>query len=97
MQRIPSFNLCCIDYRYDALATQYFKDTENEFNYFLSTTAGSALCLGYKEYCIKNCSHPNRHNLKYIPCKCNNHIPSCNPENKVGNKGGKGTVPPIVR
>ena len=88
MERIPSFNLCCIDYRYDALATQYFKDTENEFNYFLNTTAGSALCLGYKEYCIKNCFHPNKHNIKYDSCKCNNKtkedqiIQSCNPENK---------------
>lgn len=51
----PKFCLLCIDYRYDALATEYFNSIGRSQNYFLSTTAGSCLCIGYKKYCENNC------------------------------------------
>ena len=63
----PIFSIFCIDYRYDALNTQYFKDLGIEFNYYMSTTAGAALALGYESYCDKICNN-----------KCNK---SCNPSN----------------
>lgn len=71
---IPTFNICCIDFRFDGLATQYFKETGNEFNYFLGTTAGAALPLGYKEYCIKNCSHGNNYGYDCSSCSCHKKI-----------------------
>jgi hypothetical protein len=52
----PIFSIFCIDYRYDSLNTQYFKELGIEFNYYMSTTAGAALALGYESYCDKICN-----------------------------------------
>lgn len=53
------FNILCIDKRFDALTTRYFQNTGFEDNYYLAGTAGSALSLGYTQYCseICNCNH----------------------------------------
>ena len=88
--RIPSFNICCIDYRYDALTTQYFNYNGQQFNYFLGTTAGASLPLGYKEFCLKNCignccnkscEFDILKNTK-IEHKTSNLILPCNPDNE---------------
>ena len=50
---------------------------DKRYNYYLLTTAGSALCLGYEQYCSTicnsgcHCAHENNVN----PTKCD-------PENK---------------
>lgn len=66
------FNIFCIDKRFDYLSAEYFKAIGFTNNYYLGTTAGSALCLGYSQYC------------KEI-CNCNCHTPNtnenCNPDN----------------
>ena len=49
----PLFCVCCIDKRFDALTTDYFESTEYKLNYYLGTTAGSGLPLGYKQYCTE--------------------------------------------
>ncbi len=54
-QITPIFSIFCIDYRYDALTTEYFNAIGLQQRYFLSTVAGSTLPLGYKKYCLYNC------------------------------------------
>ena len=66
----PIFSVCCIDYRYDAMTTNFFEAIGLERNYFLNTTAGGALSLGYKHYCnnlckSKSCS-PNNSDMKLL-------------------------------
>ena len=67
----------CIDKRFDYLTTEYFDSIGFRYNYYLLTTAGSALCLGYEQYCSTicnsgcHCAHENNVN----PTKCD-------PENK---------------
>jgi hypothetical protein len=67
------FNIFCIDKRFDVLTTQYFQSIGFTTNYYLGTTAGSGLCLGYKEYCdeICDCDHDDH----------DDHMHSCNPYN----------------
>ena len=48
---VPIFTTYCIDYRYDALSSEFFKQIGLGNSYFLSTTAGAALCLGYEKDC----------------------------------------------
>jgi len=68
------YSVCCIDYRYDALTTNYFNAIGLEQRYFLATTAGGALALGYKNYCNNNCNN--------CSCTCNKSCnKTCNPEN----------------
>lgn len=66
------FNIFCIDKRFDFLTTEYFKVIGFTNNYYLGTSAGAALCLGYSQYCKEICN-----------CDC--HIPntneSCDPAN----------------
>jgi hypothetical protein len=52
------FNIFCIDKRFDALTTEYFQQIGFTTNYYLGTTAGSALPLGFDQYCseIYSCS-----------------------------------------
>lgn len=70
------FNIFCIDKRFDFLNSEYFKAIGFIDNYYLGTTAGSALCLGYSQYCEEICN-----------CNCNCHEPNqesveeCNPAN----------------
>jgi hypothetical protein len=66
------FNIFCIDKRFDALTTEYFQFIGFTANYYLGTTAGSGLCLGYQQYCGEICN-----------CECvhNDNISSCNPFN----------------
>jgi hypothetical protein len=51
----PIFSIFCIDYRFDAMLAEFYENVGLEFNYFACSTAGAALCLGYKEYCTKEC------------------------------------------
>lgn len=72
-QQNPLFCICCIDKRFDALTTDYFESTEFKRNYYLGTTAGSGLPLGYKQYCTEICN-----------CNCNFNFKisdSCDPLN----------------
>lgn len=62
------FNVFCIDKRFDFLTTEYFKSIGFNINYYMGTTAGSALPLGYSQYCDKICN-----------CDC--HTESCDPAN----------------
>ena len=55
MERIY-FNTFCIDKRFDFLSSEYLKAIGFDFNYYLGTTAGSALCLGYSQYCKEICN-----------------------------------------
>jgi hypothetical protein len=65
-------NVCCIDYRYDALTTEYFQTIGLRDTYFLATTAGAALCLGYEKYCSDICNKKSR---------CCKSKKTCDPEN----------------
>lgn len=72
-------NICCIDYRYDALTTEYFQAIGLHDTYFLSTTAGAALCLGYDKYCDNVCNKRDRYGRD---CCCENKKKkSCDPAN----------------
>lgn len=51
----PIFTSYCIDYRYDALSSNFLKGIGYANSYYLSTNAGSSLSLGYKKYCKNNC------------------------------------------
>ena len=65
------FNIFCIDKRFDALTTEYFQFIGFTANYYLGTTAGSALPLGYQQYCSEICN-----------CECvHDNMPSCDPLN----------------
>ena len=69
------FNIFCIDKRFDVLTTEYFQAIGFAANYYLGTTAGSALPLGYKQYCSEICN-----------CDCHHHdsnddMSSCDPQN----------------
>lgn len=50
------FNTFCIDKRFDKLSTDYFNVIGFDDNYYLGTTAGSALPLGYSKYCEEICN-----------------------------------------
>ena len=50
------FNTFCIDKRFDNLSTEYLKAIGFNQNYYLGSTAGSALCLGYSQYCQEICN-----------------------------------------
>jgi hypothetical protein len=50
------FNTFCIDKRFDLLTTKYFDAIGFSENYYIGTTAGSGLCLGYSEYCKEICN-----------------------------------------
>ena len=52
-----NFCICCIDKRFDLLVTTYLDTLNNKNNYYLGSTAGSSLCLGYKCYCKNICSN----------------------------------------
>lgn len=67
------FNVFCIDKRFDFLSTEYFKAIGFSNNYYLGTTAGAGLCLGYSKYCSEICNC-NCHSL-------NQDAPDCNPLN----------------
>lgn len=58
MQSKVNFNVFCIDKRFDYLSAEYFKAIGFISNYYLGTTAGSALCLGYSQYCSEICNCP---------------------------------------
>jgi len=47
--------LFCIDKRFDYLTTDFFEKIGYRYNYYLLTTAGSSLSLGYKDYCNDIC------------------------------------------
>lgn len=48
---VPIFASYCIDYRYDALSSEFLKQIGFENSYFLATNAGAALPLGYDKSC----------------------------------------------
>ena len=64
----PLFCVCCIDKRFDALVADYFESTEFKLNYYLGTTAGGGLPLGYKQYCTE-----------IYKCNCNCDLSTCTP------------------
>ena len=49
----PIFVSYCIDYRYNAISAEFLDEIDYENSYYLSTTAGASLPLGYKK-CCKN-------------------------------------------
>lgn len=75
-------SIVCIDYRFDYLTTEYFDAIGQRENYFLLSTAGSSLCLGYTDYvnqicncryitpkhscCNNNCTDPNNFDMKLL-------------------------------
>jgi len=63
------FNIYCIDKRFDSLSGKYFKAIGFSQNFYLGTTAGSALCLGYSQYCQEICNCHREYNSihKYDP------------------------------
>ncbi len=68
-----NFNVFCIDRRFDFLSAEYFKAIGFTTNYYLGTTAGAGLCLGYSQYCSEICN-----------CHChltNQTTTSCDPAN----------------
>lgn len=72
-------NVFCIDKRYDVLTTQYYNYkgfNERTKNYYLITTAGSSLCLGYSGICTQVCT-PNCKTCTAPPCTA----PPCDPLN----------------
>lgn len=72
-----NFCLCCIDKRFDYLATAYLNSQNNKNEFYLCSTAGSSLSLGYKCYCKNICNNCNNYN------KCNkcSNSQNCNPCN----------------
>lgn len=75
------FNIFCIDKRFDALSAEYFKYEGFNQDYYLGTTAGACLSLGYNEYCKKtySCSGSCK---PCKPCELGKCEPGkCNPEN----------------
>lgn len=56
MDNKTGFCVCCIDKRFDKLVTSYLNQTPNSDGYYLGTTAGASLCLGYKRYCKNICN-----------------------------------------
>jgi len=51
MSKAPIFSVFCIDYRYNSMLDDFYTGIGLGFNYFSCSTAGAALCLGYKKYC----------------------------------------------
>lgn len=51
---VPIFAVYCIDYRYDELAANFFRETR--VDYFVSTAAGASLPIGYPCYCTCKCN-----------------------------------------
>jgi hypothetical protein len=47
----PIFATYCIDYRYDALSSNFLKAIGYANSYYLATNAGASLPLGYKKTC----------------------------------------------
>src|SRR5437016_5158775 len=66
---VPIFACYCIDYRYDALSSDFLRNIGYADSYFLATNAGGALPLGYK-YCHNSCC--NTENKKCSSKKCCN-------------------------
>jgi hypothetical protein len=64
----------CIDKRYDLLTSSYLNT--NIGDYYLIATAGSALCVGYNDFCKKVCNCPCNRNVN-----SNNSNKSCDPAN----------------
>ena len=73
------FNIFCIDKRFDVLTTEYFQSIGFKYNYYLGTTAGSALCLGYEQYCSEICNH--NCNCTSVNDNSANNDSSCDPAN----------------
>ena len=51
----PMYAAYCIDYRYDALSSEFLRQIKYGDSYYLATAAGAALSLGYKDYCKNEC------------------------------------------
>jgi hypothetical protein len=60
---VPIFTSYCIDYRYDALSSEFLSQIGYANSYYLATNAGAALPLGYKY-----CEHESR--KKHCKRKC---------------------------
>ena len=65
----PNSNFCvgCIDKRFDYLLTTYLNSIVDRNDYYLGTTTGSSLCLGYKKYCKDMCNRCDSKNGKCNP------------------------------
>lgn len=69
-----NFCIACIDKRFDNLLTSYLNTLGIKNEYYLGTTAGSSLCLGYKKYCKNICNkcsnkktcEPNNADMKLL-------------------------------
>ena len=67
MSSVPLFSIFCIDFRFDAFVSDFYKGIGRDLSYYASTVAGGAMPLGYKKYCKQVCNG------------CKNK--SCNPSN----------------
>lgn len=65
---VPIFASYCIDFRYDALSSEFLKAIGYENSYFLATNAGAALPLGYKKSCENDCGHDCKSGKKQRKC-----------------------------
>ena len=71
---VPIFVSYCIDYRYDALSSEYLRAIGYDNSYYLATNAGAALPLGYKKSCKKSCRSDDKGK-----CSCSRSKKKCCP------------------
>lgn len=84
--KVPIFANYCIENTYNTLSSDFFTKIGYANSYYLATAAGASLCLGYKDYCKKDCcACPCSHSKSPTYCK------SC-PENESLNKLKKSIV-----
>jgi hypothetical protein len=55
---VPVFAISCIDFRFDYLASKFFKGIGLQNSYFNASVAGAALSLGYTQSC--SCNKDNK-------------------------------------
>src|SRR5438874_4339222 len=80
----PIFVTYCIDYRYNAISAEFLDEIDYENSYYLSTTAGASLALGYEKACknINNCN--NNNHARHVEHACLR-SQGCNNINKCNN------------
>lgn len=59
----PIFVTYCIDYRFNALTAEFLDEIGYEKSYYVCSSAGAALSLGYEKSC---------ENIKKNDCRCDN-------------------------
>ena len=56
------FTIFCIDKRFDYLSYEYINHIRLKFIYYLVTSAGSTLSLGYNTFCTNYCNCESNYN-----------------------------------